>query len=541
MNRRDFFTSVLSGKRRTNAVTTSLERWQPSEQNPWDRDAALHFFHRLGMPPSKEWLEDALEKGPQQCLDEMFDDRLVGERMPEPPGDWELWLHVPPYRGSDHKEYSNEEGVYQVAKVDIRHQWAVLMSKRDLMFREKLMLFWSNHFVIQEQKIYHTQQVYRFLTYLRKNVWGNFKQMVKDISIQPAMLVFLDGIWSEKDKLNENYARELMELFTMGITDRDGKPNYTQQDVRAVALALTGWRFRYESPPPDVMQEYMAWYYFDYETKTSPWGAPPKIYGLLASNDPKIEADVLETMFELRADAIAWHICKKLYNHFVHRDTDAADAQAVIEQLAERFKQDWELKPVLEMLLRSEHFFHPEFRGADIKSPHDMMIGSMVQLGVELTLSAAGTMAWRGIEMNQWLMDPVNVKGWPGHRAWLTSGTLQHRMYFLTRFVSGIGVESHYINPRTGFGYEWIEWKSPQVLAWGSQFESYTKDIAAFMREVSALIFIIQPEDSQLEHIIDKTISFPRYEWPALSDDERVILTRKLVIALLSLPEYQIC
>jgi uncharacterized protein (DUF1800 family) len=551
MDRRHFLASLVGGSHEANplsAATTSLEPWQPTAANPWDRHAAKHLFHRLGIAASKEWLERALSMDPQEYINALLDDALTNELLPEPPIGWEDWLTVPPYAGSDPKVFEHEDDVYHRAKIDMTIHWSNMMADEKLMFRERLVLFWSNHFVVQEQKVYHPQQVYHYLTYLRKNGWSNFKQMVKDISIQPAMLVYLDGVWSEKDKLNENYARELMELFTMGITDRYGNPNYTQKDVRDLALALTGWRFQYGEPPPNVLPPYFAWYYFDFDTKTSPWGVEEKLYGLPSAKklglfptlDEKIEADVIDAMFAARRDQIAWHICKKLYTFFVHRNASSVASEAVIEQLAERFKLDWELKPVIELLIRSEHFFDQVVRGGIVKSPYDFMFSCMNHLNLPVNESRCGTLAWEGKIMNQWLINPVNVKGWPGHRTWLTSGTLIIRLEFLTAILQGNGVESHYVNAHDGLGYEWIVWTDQEVTAWASQFKFYAKDIEGFVNELSQLFFAIEPTSEQLNEIIDRTISFPRYEWPTIPHEQRVPIIKRLVLALMMLPEYQI-
>jgi hypothetical protein len=551
MNRRKFLTAFLNGDRESvplSAATTSIAPWQPNDTNPWDRHAAKHLFHRLGIAASKKWLDRALSMSPHEYVDQLLDDALSNQMLPEPPFGWEDWLTVPPYAGTDPKMYAREDDVYHRAKFDMTIHWSNMMADEKLMFRERLVLFWSNHFVVQEQKVYHPQQVYHYLTYLRKHGWGNFLQMVKDMSIQPAMLVYLDGVWSEKDKLNENYARELMELFTMGINDRYGNPNYTQQDVRDLALALTGWRFQYGEPPPNVLPPYFAWYYFDFENKTSPWGVEKKLYGLLAAKklglfptlDDLIEADVIDAMFEARSDEIAWHICKKLYTFFVHRDASSATSEAVIEQLSERFKIDWELKPIIETLLRSEHFFDPVFRGSIVKAPHDFMFSCMNNLDLYINESRCGTLAWQGKIMNQWLLNPVNVKGWPGHRTWLTSGTLVIRMEFLTAILQGNGVESHYVNAHNGQGFDWVTWRDAEVASWTSQFPSYAKDIEGFVSEISQLFFAIEPTNDQLNEIIDRQISFPRYEWPAIPDDQRIPIVKRLVLALMMLPEYQI-
>jgi len=548
MNRREFLSlfdtekqlSLLSQAASLPASGT-LQQWIPSFQNPWNASAAKHLYHRLGIAPSYQWLTDALQRDPSQIIDELFADEVVNELMPDPPAGWEEWLIVPPYLGDDHTKHEHEDDVYHTAKMDIRCLWTRLLTLEKIFFREKLLLFWTNHFVIQEQKVYHTQQIYHYFDYLRKNVWGNFKGIVKRVTIEPAMLVFLDGVWSEKDALNENYARELMELFTMGRVDKHGNPNYTQEDVRAVALAVTGWRFRYEEPGPNVVPPYFAWYYFDYETRNQPFGAPPKVYGLLSSNDPKIEADIIDAMFEYRGEQIAWFICTKLYKFFVHNNSDSPQAIAIIEELAADFQKDWELKPILMKLLKSEHFFDLTFRGSNIKSPYEFMLGMARQLNIEVTQSRGGTLAYKGVEQNQWLMDPVNVKGWPGYRTWLTGATLAKRNEYISQLIGGEGIKSFYINGHDGFWYEMMLWPDDTVLTWAKQFSDYEGVYFDFLVQISELLFAIEPSEEQLLDISKRTIGSYQNDWAQLPKEQKMPIIRKAVLLLLMLPEYHIC
>src|SRR5688500_17276898 len=120
------------------------------------------------------------------------------------------------------------------------------------------------------------------------------------------MVVYLDGVWNEKENLNENCEREDIEHCTMGAVDRHDSRKDTQQDDRHLALALTGWKYGADFPPPEVVHEYFAYIYFDFKTQTSPWGVEPKIYGLFSSGNPDIEGDVLEAMFSVRTEQIAW-------------------------------------------------------------------------------------------------------------------------------------------------------------------------------------------------------------------------------------------
>src|SRR5207244_3306301 len=140
-------------------------------------------------------------------------------------------------------------------KMKIRRNWSVQMAQPATMLRKRMILFWMNHFVIESKKVQFPSLDYLFLGYMRLNAWGNFKKMVADVTTMPAMLFYLDGGQNIKGAPNENYARELQELFTMGVYYKNdvSKPNYTQADIEAVAVALTGWRIKFSAPPPDIL------------------------------------------------------------------------------------------------------------------------------------------------------------------------------------------------------------------------------------------------------------------------------------------------
>jgi uncharacterized protein (DUF1800 family) len=532
MDRRELFSSIINSGRKhsISAADPSLERWQPDASNPWDRSAAKHLFHRLGIPANKQWIDDAVARDPQVLLDELFDDRLLNDLLPGPPEGAEKWLEVTPYQGNDPSTRILEQDTYKLAMQQIRYHFTTLMTERSNLLREKLTLFWSNHFAVTEEKNYFPQGVYQIYEIYRKHAWGNFKELVKQVTINPAMLVFLDNVWNEKDMLNENYARELMELFTMGLFAPDGTENYTQEDVRDVANALCGWRFKFYEPAP-VLPPYFAWYYFDYVTKRTPLGAPPKIYGLAASKDPEIDADIIDTIFEQRAESIANFISQKLYKHFVHRDASTSPAQQVIKQMAALFKQDWEIKPMLELLLRSRHFFDIAFRGAIIKSPYDFMLGAINHCGIQMDQFRAGALWWRGWEMGQFLLNPVNVKGWPGHRTWMTSGTLVKRVEFVNDLITRGEVAND---------WAWILWWEDDVVGWAKQFEWYQEDFRSLAKEIADILFAIDLTEEALASVIDQVQDFPSYEWGAMPQGVRVPVIRRLLYKLMLLPEYQL-
>ncbi len=555
MTRRDFFQTVLSSENgavpESQPAVTSLAPWHPTVDNPWNISAANHLYHRLGFGAAYYDIQTALKSSPQAIIQALLDDHLVSDLMPDPPDGWERWLIVPPYMGIVHELHQEEEDGYYTAKNDIRCQWTVLMSQSKIHLREKLTLFWHNHFVVDEEKVYHPQSLFHYFEYLRKNSWGNFKKMVSDVTILPAMLVYLSGIWSQKDSLNENYARELMELFTMGRIDKDGNENYSQDDVRYIALALTGWRFLYDAPGPNVLPAYFANYYFDFITKTTPFGAPEKVYGLNAAKQyaifpdslDKIEADVLELLFEMRSKQIAWFICKKIYRAFVYDNAETPEARQIISQMAQiLLDHSWELKPVLLALFQSEHFFDPAFRGCNIKSPYEYMCGLMRKLDLEMTTSRAGTIWWFGTDTNQWIGFPPNVKGWPGYRSWLNSATLPKRNNdFAKRLIMEKKIPGQLINPHNGFPFDPIFLIDYDVISWAKQFPAYSGDLTQFAKQIAEFLCAISPDDDTIAKIVASSGILHDYEWAALEDAVKAEPARKMIFTIVSLPHFQIC
>ena len=555
MNRRGFLRTIASIKEQSTgaeaSATASLNPWIPADDNPWDASAVNHLYHRLGFGATYAEFQAAMQSSPSVIIEALMDDHLVTDGMPVPPDGWEEWLNVPPYLGPAGDVIQHQDDLYHTAKTDIRDQWTVLMTQPEIQLREKLTLFWHNHFVVEEVKVFHPQMMFRYLEYLRKNAWGNFKQMVKDITITPAMLVYLSGIWSSKDELNENYGREVMELFTMGRIDQNGNENYTQDDVRHVASAVTGWRFSFVDPSPNVLPPYFANYYFDFETKTAPFGATPKIYGLFAAKQygtagpdlEQIEGDIIETLFEQRASQIAWFICTKIYRFFVYDDTTSSEANQVIGQLAQSLLDNaWELKPVFLLLFQSEYFFDQNFRGAAIKSPYEYMCGMMRKMDIPMTDYRAGTFWWYGMDTNQWLCSPPNVKGWPGYHMWLNSSTLPKRNNdFAKTLILNGEIPGRITNPHNGFIFDSIPLPDDEIITWAKHFPDYSGDLVQFVSQMTDHLFAFPPDDTTIAKIAASSGIIHTYEWAALDDSLKIRPIRQMLFGLVDLPHFQLC
>jgi len=553
MNRRTFLRQILpaANNKPIPETTTSLAIWQPSKDNPWDSSAANYLYNRMGFGANYTELGAAVAMSPHDIIKNLLDDSLLGSaKIPPPPDYSDQWLTVQPYTGTDDNQYHAQYDRYQNAKLDLQGSWMQLMTSPDAQFREKLAFFWSNHFVIGSEKMYYPHIIYKYIDYLRRNAWGNFKQIVKDITIDPAMLVYLDGIWNISSNINENYAREVMELFTMGRVDVNGNANYTQDDIRAVARALNGWRYHTDVLTPEIMPPYFANYYFDFTTKTTPFGAAAKVYGLDTASKyalfgvdlEKIEADIIELMFQMRSSQIAHHIVEKIYAYFVYADTMGTAAQTVISELADTFIQsNWDMKTVLLQLFQSEHFFDLTHRASSIKSPVEFTLAALRKLNIAVNTFQCCTLRLICSDMDQNILQPPNVKGWAGYRTWVNSTTLPKRNYDIIRnLVINGWIDGRGINPHNGQVFDGIAWQDSDVLKWASQFPDYQADYLSFVTELAVFLLPLEIGTDVITQIATDNGPAHFYEWGSLPSDQTAGIVRKLVFAITQLAEFEL-
>ncbi len=519
-------------------ITSTLAPWAPAPGD-WNVTTINHLYRRAGFGATYAEITAAKALTPSAAIDALLDDSLLtGNNLPQPPEHAADWLHVPPYLGSDYNTIVAQQTAYTYAVLAIRRQWISLMADPKTMLRERMTLFWLNHFVIEEQKVYYPQMIYNYVSYFRQHPWGNFKQMVKDVTISPAMLIYLDGQYSAGATPNENYARELMELFTLGVSYYDGTPNYTETDIQQLARALTGWRIDNTASAPNVLPSIYDVSRHD-STLKSPFGAPKKDYGLAASG--VVTDDVIDLLFSMKGDRLAWYVCSKLYQQFVYHDITTTAAISIITGMADTFKTNWELKPVLSQLLKSEHFFDMANVGAEIKSPLDFFVGLMRSLDLTVDQYQAGSLYYYAYYSNQWLLDPPNVKGWPGYHSWISTTTLPQR----NGLVGALAISASPGIPAVGgTGYDGksdtgFQWTDAAVTAWAQQFPSYTGQFSDFLNEVSQYLCAIQPSKTALTAKILN--NFPNsYEWPTLLDKDKLVPLRLVVSAIAQFANYQL-
>ncbi len=375
-----------------NCAVGTLRDYAPRAAKPWDRRRVQHLYRRMGFGAQPSEIEAALKRKPAELVDELVSSALNLALPPAP-----AWANM---QYSDYQNFDQQIGPQYI---EWTTRWMRDMYKNG--FREKLALFWHNHFVTQGETYVCPSYLYGYHKILQQFCLGDFKAFVKAIGTSPAMLIYLNGVQNNRFSPNENYARELYELFTLG---RDN--GYTQQDIVETARALTGWN-GFTSICAPIGFTSLG---FDPGNKT--------IFGKTAAFNYDTLHDLL---FQDRAVQISTYICRKIYRHFVHPEAD----ESIVEGLAKTFRDNnFQIAPVFRQLLKSEHFFDDEVIGTIIKSPIEMMVSFFRQGGFafEAQDTTLGVVYLAG-ELGQQIFQPVDVAGWPGNRNWVTSATLTGR------------------------------------------------------------------------------------------------------------------
>ena len=269
---------------------------------------------------------------------------------------------------------------------------------------ERMTLFWHNHFVSSQAKVRLARLMYRQNVTLRAHATGDFGGLLHAIAKDPAMLVYLDGVRSRKGSPNENFAREVMDLFTLG----EGR--YGEQDVKEAARAFTGWSVERQNGE------------FLFRPRLHDYGMKT-VFGKSGAFDGD---DVLDLL--LARPETPHYVTAKLWREFVSPDPDPAE----VRRIAARFAASrYDIKVALSDLLLCDAFYTSENRGVLVKSPTELVVGTMRSFGLDPEPTVA--LAVATAVMGQNLMAPPNVKGWPGGDAWINTNTLLARKQFVDR------------------------------------------------------------------------------------------------------------
>lgn len=372
---------------------------KPISESNWNSRTARHLLNRAGFGIPRERMDALAAMSPEQAVDSFVDFDSIPPRFAPP--DF-LTYHAEPIPMMERaEERANERALSR----RLRGWWLQRMAETPRPLEEKLTLFWHGHFATSAQKVRSAYANYHLNDTFRKFAAGNFKQLTTAVAQAPAMLRYLDNRQNVKDSPNENWARELMELFTMG------PGHYTESDVKESARAFTGWSTRGK----------------DFIIRRAQHDTGPKTF--LGRNGHFDGYDTIDIIFE--QPATAEFIVGKLWAFFAHDNPDSK----IVEELAIDLRaHNYELRPILRKLFLAEAFYSDRAVGTLIKSPVECVLQTAADL--RIAQWPYSYMAHMTAQLGQNLFFPPSVKGWDGGRAWINANTLLHRFHLPQTLVA---------------------------------------------------------------------------------------------------------
>lgn len=463
---------------RVGAVTTGLSAYV----GPWTKNEALHLLKRTHFGYQFADVAAMVSLGMNGAVDSLLN---FTNLPPSPPvnnyqnsvpdeggvlygADWTTNAFNPASLGTN----SNGQRLRSL------NAWSIgvgLTQNRNI--REKMAWFWYHFIPIDFNSVNGSgassnsaRICYDYMKMLRENASGNFKSIIRNIATQPAMMYYLNNQVNTKTAPDENFAREIMELFTLG---KDPLSQYTEADVVQAAKVLTGWRVLNSTSYPTTTSFVLS----NHDTSNKTFSE--FFNNTIINSKGDLELNAFIDMIFSKSQVVSEYICRRLYRYFVYYDIDSNIETNVIKPLAELFvASNWDMVPVLTKLFKSEHFYDMANRGVCIKSPFDLVLGTLRTFNINYVISdptnhEAQYSLWRYFGANH--LDTMeqnmgyipNVSGWSAyyqnpsfHEYWINSNTIQKRYNFINIIFNGFSPT-----------YNGLKLKiEVDVIAWVSQF-----------------------------------------------------------------------
>lgn len=453
MDRRDFLTAR---KRSDNVYENSFPGIREIYSGlapytgPWTTQEIVHLLKRTMFGATKADVDYFKRRSVHDTINELLSIPLF---PPSPPlknyDNTNVPANDPEYTvaaGATWVDTNTNDGAANFRRINsFKSWWIGLMINQQRNILEKMVLFWHNHFSTETADIGRAIWCYQNNVILRQHALGNFRQFVKAITIDTGMLRYLNGYLNTNTAPDENYSRELQELFTIG---KENNPNYTEDDVKQAARVLTGWRIDTNTNKPyfqanrhDIASKQFSSFYNN-----------TIIAGKAGDTAGDIELDAMLNMIFNKKVEVSEFLVRKLYRWFCYYSIDAATEANVIQPLAKIFRDsNWEIKPVLSALLNSEHFFDALNQGCLIKSPLDMTVGVCREFSIDFPPPSDVVNSyymWEYVRnqaslMQQNVGDPPSVSGWAAyyqvpqfHEIWINSDTLPKRNRYTDQLIT---------------------------------------------------------------------------------------------------------
>lgn len=490
----------------------------------WTSKEARHLLKRTSFGITEVLVSEAVSLGLPGTIDKLFEQ----SPLPEPPSKYlldgtgngeiidpdanygETWINGSPIPTSAN---SQEKNKILKSRTKSLYAWSFLqMQNAEISIREKLTLFWHNHFVAENT---NPHREYFYISILRNNALGNFKELTKQITTDPNMLIYLSGSQNSNTAPNENYSRELLELFSIGKGAAVGNgdyTNYTEDDVVQMAKALTGWKVKGLNNP-DTLTSFFS----NNKHTTGDKNLSHRFNNAIISENGENEyKDLIDKIFE--QEECSKFIMRKLYRWFVNAEISEDIETHIIEPLAENIRNNnYEIEPALKILLSSEHFFENTF--CMIKSPIDLILSATKSLLLSAPTSSineeyefALILYLATSDIGQSIFHHPDVAGWKAYyqkplyyKTWVNNYLLPKRLEYCKVLVTGgillIDEKSYIVPPLV-----------PVLLIVSSI--TTAEDPIILIRSLTNQLFNYEISQNQIDSLKDILIpGLPDFEW----------------------------
>ncbi len=486
----------------------------PTFTNPSARAVGQlrHLFGRASFGATPAELNDAVGKSLRKVVRQLFKDSesFTDLRVVEPEENvTKRQLKAMMRNGQVDREMLKEQIRMNADKVrDLNLQWLDQMASGKGALREKMALFWHGHFACRTMGR-NPLFMQQYANTIRRYALGNFEYLLMAVSKEPAMLQFLNNQQNRKNAPNENFAREVMELFTLGRSS-SGRANYSEQDIKEAARAFTGWQFTPEGQ-------------FVFRERVHDEGEK-NIFGKTGAFKGE---DVIAMLLENKQTAR--FVTSKLYRFFVNEKEDPNR----IDKLAEQFYANkYDITALMESIFNADWFYDPQNVGARIKSPVELLAGMRHTLGVTFDQPQSQLFVQR--TLGQVLFYPPNVAGWPGGKNWIDSSSLLFRMQLPNYVLKAAEV---HVRPKEDgdVNTQSLARKGGQnfrtTVDWADFETAFAKTPDKALPDAIAAILLPFPLKTEQRDLVESQAKLGQ------TRSERI---HSLTAALMALPEYQL-
>ncbi|WP_269522134.1 DUF1800 domain-containing protein [Coraliomargarita parva] len=494
-------------------LTFSVEKaWKPLHETHWGEEEAAHLLRRMGFTATPQAVKAALRRSPAACVAEAFAESEPLHK-PDKLSEFEAGIHermrhiYREIKDPDEKRRLQREARREEQSLfdDFALQWFRTAIDPAYSAREKFVLFLQDIFVVERQSIKSTPHLFSLQACLRSGIQGAYPELCKQVSREPAMARYLDLDKNKKQKPNENFARELFELFTLG------EGNYTEKDIKEAARAFTGYYIKERREVAFAKNSH------DYSLKT--------VFGEIGTWDGD---EVIDITF--RQAAARTFLVRELMKFYLG---DTLPHEDYIVALGEKWAaRDYSLRGLLEIFFQSHLFYHPAYRGNMVKSPVQFYLGLCQDLQLDI-IPFEGRLLRSMTAMGQSFMDPPNVRGWLYGQNWINATTISARRQVVDYLFTPLeedklnGNEKRELQRARDAGKDRFL-VSPERLA--QSLDMGPEELARHL----LTYFITAPSRPTYSRILPELIG----DTAAPEASERV---RNAVIALLQSPAYNLC